>query len=185
MKVVWKTHYLTTTTGLTAAFGVDVTNDADRTIDLKLVGFLGDPTYVVPAVDDEANITDTVLTTDQQDVNSNGSNTKKVVTTGASYVIATTNHLQVVGTIADAQGTDWGQTVTLSPNGIATIHLTTGANSDETFQQLYGLDELPSLGDLGITDGTDRDSNFTVSLMGPITLPASWQGKVQVAYTTT
>lgn len=185
VKIVWQTKYVTTTTGISAAFGTKVTSEAAHVIDMNLVAFLGSQEYTVPGISGDSQITDTTLTTDKSDLNSNSQTDENVIETGAEYIIANSTELQVTGEVSGDKEATWHQTVTVSPDSVATIHLNTTENTDETINQLYAIDELPTLGDLGITDSTDRDSNFVVSLDGPITLPSDWEGKVTVEYTTT
>src|SRR5690625_2144809 len=46
------------------------------------------------------------------------------------------------------------------------------------------IDVLPSEGDLGITDNVERGSMFTPLLTGPVILPAEWENKVDIVYST-
>ncbi|HEM6386004.1 TPA: hypothetical protein U2D11_001979, partial [Streptococcus suis] len=57
---------------------------------------------------------------------------------------------------------------------------TTGRN----ISRLGFVDVLPSVGDLGIVDNTERGSAFTPLLKGPINLPSDWADKVDVYYST-
>ena len=67
-----------------------------------------------------------------------------MIETGAEYIIANSTELQVTGEVSGDKEATWHQTVTVSPDSVATIHLNTTENTDETINRLYAIDELPT-----------------------------------------
>lgn len=181
------------TPGQVLQYGFNVTIDSTVTspIQLYTFGSSSDTNLTVPTT--PSQITDSFLLTDNgsdtiaklPDLNNNGSTTDKLVKSGAEYIVLSNFGLntkkEVKGNL-DSDYSDFGH-ATLGGKVDYRISLST-RNQNQSLTNFVFVDVLPSVGDLGITDNSTRQSKFTPQLTGAIGLPGSWNSHVTVYYST-
>lgn len=183
VKIKWDEDRIRIGWELTAELDVSISEGAPNTLTFDVYGFSGDEELRVPSTSG-TSITDTILQTDEDDLNGDGVTDQPRLKSGNIYTIRGEYDLQtekwVKGKL-DNEWTNFGQT---EPGGKIDykLKLTNTTGKDITTMTL--IDVLPSVGDLGITDNIARGSQFTPLMTGPIELPAEWQGKVNVYYST-
>lgn len=183
VKFTWDEEYLRYGDSLKAWIDVEIVEGNSSSLKFDVYGFSGDEELRVPSTSG-TSITDTILQTDEDDLNGDGVTDQPRLKSGNIYTIRGEYDLQTEKRVKGELDNDWtnfGQTV---PDGTIDykLKLTNTTGKDITTMTL--IDVLPSVGDLGITDNIARGSQFTPLMTGPITLPAEWEGKVNVYYST-
>ena len=172
-------------------FNVNIDNTATSPIQLYTFGSSSDTNLTIPTT--PSQITDSFLLTDNgsdtiaklPDLNNNGSSTDKLVKSGAEYIVLTNyglnNIKQVKGNLDNAYS-DFGH---VSPGENISYKLDlTARNPNQSLTNFVFVDVLPSVGDIGITDNSARQSRFTPIMAGPISVPSSWNSHVTIYYST-
>ncbi|MGY4688555.1 MSCRAMM family protein [Salibacterium sp. K-3] len=183
VKVSWDDDLLRPGNGLTAELDVTIAESAPTSLPFDVYGFSGDQALEAPDSSGTA-VTDTTLQTDTDDLNGDGATEEPRLKSGNHYIIQGQYDVQtkklVKGELDDSFGA-FGETV---PGGSIDYRLNLTNTSGTDISYMTFMDVMPSVGDLGITDNVDRGSEFTPELTGPITMPAQWQNKVNVSYST-
>ncbi|HEY4599751.1 MAG TPA: prealbumin-like fold domain-containing protein [Cerasibacillus sp.] len=183
VKFTWSEEYLRYQQSLKAWIDVDIIEGHASSLKFDVYGFSGDKELRVPSTNG-TSITDTILQTDEDDLNGDGITDQTRLKSGNIYTIRGEYNLQtekwVKGEL-DEDWTDFGQTV---PGGTIDYKLNLTNTTGKDISTMTLIDVLPSVGDLGITDNIARGSQFTPLMTGPIQLPTEWNGKVSVYYST-
>ncbi|WP_182201150.1 isopeptide-forming domain-containing fimbrial protein [Paraliobacillus salinarum] len=183
VKVQWDDSRITKGQKLTAQLDVEILNYAPNQLRFDVYGFSSDSQLQAPVVA-EPGITDTVLQTDSEDLNGNGDVDHPRLKSGNLYVLAGKYDIKTEKLIKGPNDTEYSKFTVAPFDGLVDYKLKMTNTTGKDLSIMTLIDVLPSLGDLGITDNINRGSTFEPILNGPITLPAEWQGKVSVFYST-
>lgn len=124
------------------------------------------------------------LITDSQDINRNGNTIEKLVFASASYTYLALDNLIVTKLVKGNRDQDFSKMGHSDLGSEIDYKLHIRNESGSTIRKFVLIDVLPSVGDRTVLSGRTRDSKFTPTLAGPITLPQDWIGKVDVYYST-
>lgn len=124
------------------------------------------------------------LVTDLQDINRNGNTIEKLVFASASYTYLALDNLIVTKLVKGNRDQDFSKMGHSDLGSEIDYKLHIRNESGSTIRKFVLIDVLPSVGDRTVLSGRMRDSKFTPTLAGPITLPQDWIGKVDVYYST-
>lgn len=184
IKFVWENKRLLPGEKLTASFDVDVTRTAPSELLMEVFGFVGNDKFKVPSVTGES-LTNSVLQTDENDINDNGNTTEKRVRSANQYSITKQDNLQITKEVKGSLDDEYSLFGYTTPDGDVTYRFNLTNTTNEVIEQFTFLDVLPSVGDLGITDNKERESKFEVTLKGPISFVGTkWEDQVTVYYST-
>lgn len=183
VKISWDDDRIRIGRNLTAELDVTVSEGAPNTLQFDVYGFSGDEELGVPATSGET-VTDTILQKDSEDLNRNGNTEQPRLKSGNIYMIRGKYDIQTEKLVKgelDNEFTYFGHTI---PNGSIDYQVKFTNTTGQDISKFTLIDVLPSVGDLGITDNVDRGSKFTPKMTNSVTLPAEWQDKVNVFYST-
>lgn len=124
------------------------------------------------------------LVTDLQDINRNGNTIEKLVFASASYTYLALDNLIITKLVKGNRDQDFSKMGHSDLGSEIDYKLHIRNESGSTIRKFVLIDVLPSVGDRTVLSGRMRDSKFTPTLAGPITLPQDWIGKVDVYYST-
>lgn len=180
VKVKWDENNLRPGNNLTAELDVEITDDAPDTLKFDVYAYTGNADLRAPN-NTGTLITDTTLQKDEEDLNNNGKKENRLKS-GNVYVKRGSYDLKTQKLVKGELDEDWSDLAKTRPGGDIDYRLTLTNDTGKDLSKMVLVDVLPSVGDLGITDNIARGSKFTPKLQGPITLPAEWEGKVEVKY---
>ncbi|HFI0106133.1 TPA: collagen binding domain-containing protein [Streptococcus suis] len=124
------------------------------------------------------------LITDRQDINRNGNTTEKLVFASATYNYIALDNMIVIKAVKGNRDQDFSKMGHSDLGSEIDYKLHIRNESGSAIRKFVLIDVLPSVGDRTVLSGRMRDSKFTPTLAGPITLPQEWIGKVDVFYST-
>lgn len=124
------------------------------------------------------------LVTDLQDINRNGNTIEKLVFASASYTYLALDNLIVTKLVKGNRDQDFSKMGHSDLGSEIDYKLHIRNESGSAIRKFVLIDVLPSVGDRTVLSGRMRDSKFTPTLAGSITLPQDWIGKVDVYYST-
>lgn len=124
------------------------------------------------------------LITDSQDINRNGNTTEKLVFASATYNYIALDNMIITKAVKGNRDQDFSKMGHSDLGSEIDYKLHIRNESGSTIRKFVLIDVLPSVGDRTVLSGRMRDSKFTPTLAGPITLPQDWIGKVDVYYST-
>ncbi|QFP80229.1 hypothetical protein LG542_08380 [Latilactobacillus graminis] len=180
VKVTYSADYAKPGEKVTATFKVTVTDDISTMPELKVYSFLDTDNFSVPEIKGDPVITDTVKSTDTDNLNGKGTDAA-MFSSGMDYYFDKGSALQVDNLIAGNSS----QSVDATDGSVIDYQLRLTNTSDNELNQMILMDTLPSVNDLSITTNESRGSEFDMTLAGPIQLPKEWQNKVNISYATT
>ncbi|WP_239253857.1 MucBP domain-containing protein [Listeria ilorinensis] len=184
IKVHWKETRLLPDEAVTAALPVSVSKDAVPTMRLEMFGFIGDEVFGVPTISGEPTLSDTTLETDNNDLNGDGRTDGLRIRTANQYLLNQNKTVAVSKKVKGNRDSQYTTTGHATTNSEVAYQLQLKNETDAKISDMVLMDVLPSIGDKGITDLSDRNSRFDMVLTGPIHLPESWENKVIVKYST-
>lgn len=182
VKATWSSYMVSPGQTMSLDVGVDIANDAPASLPIKTYIDLGKAEYNLTTVADDKNETVT-KEADTQDVNGNGATDDSLIVINSLYDLAKTSQVNTQQNIAGT-GTLTDGTASTQVGGQATVTLSTNADTDAKISALDLIDVLPSTGATGLTTTDERTADYQFTLNGPITLPAAWNGKTTVTYST-
>ncbi|HEP1844700.1 TPA: hypothetical protein VCA72_001863 [Streptococcus suis] len=124
------------------------------------------------------------LITDSQDINRNGNTTEKLVFASATYNYIALDNMIITKAVKGNRDQDFSKMGHSDLGSEIDYKLHIGNESGSTLRKFVLIDVLPSVGDRTVLSGRMRESKFTPTLAGPISLPQEWIGKVDVFYST-
>lgn len=124
------------------------------------------------------------LITDSQDINRNGNTTEKLVFASATYNYIALDNMIITKAVKGNRDQDFSKMGHSDLGSEIDYKLHIRNESGSTLRKFVLIDVLPSVGDRTVLSGRMRESKFTPTLAGPITLPQDWIGKVDVFYST-
>ncbi|MDD7267439.1 MAG: hypothetical protein PUH12_04715 [Lachnospiraceae bacterium] len=180
VKLVWDKDTIYPYDQLTAEFDVEVTKDATKS--MELVSYTASTgSQDIVASDPNYNLVET----DTNDINKDGiSAPQKWIRARNSYNLRSKEDLRIEKFVKGSLDSDFSRFGKASLGGDIEYKVNLTNTTGRNISTLGFVDVLPSVGDLGIVDNTNRGSAFTPLLKGPINLPAEWADKVDVYYST-
>ncbi|HEP1793550.1 TPA: hypothetical protein VB881_000142 [Streptococcus suis] len=124
------------------------------------------------------------LITDSQDINRNGNTTEKLVFASATYNYIALDNMIITKAVKGNRDQDFSKMGHSDLGSEIDYKLHIRNESGSTLRKFVLIDVLPSVGDRTVLSGRMRESKFTPTLAGPISLPQEWIGKVDVFYST-
>lgn len=183
VKIKWNDDRIRIGRNLTAELDVLISDSAPNSLQFDVYGFSGDNELRAP-VTSGGTITDTLLQTDEDDLNGDSLTDQPRLKSGNIYAIRGKYDIQTEKLVKgelDNEFTYFGHT---TPNGFIDYQVKLTNTTGQDISKFTLIDVLPSVGDLGITDNIDRGSKFTPKMTNSVILPAEWQDKVNVFYST-
>ncbi|WP_162921679.1 MucBP domain-containing protein [Listeria costaricensis] len=184
VKVRWKNDRLLPDEAVTAAIPVVVSKDAVPTLRLEMFGFIGDEEFGVPAITGQPTLSDTTLETDSNDLNGNGKLDDLRIRTANQYLLNQNKTVAISKLVKGNRDSKFSTTGHATTDSEVAYQLQLKNETDAKISDMVLMDVLPSVGDKGITDLSDRNSRFDMLLTGPLEMPDSWRDKVTVKYST-
>lgn len=179
IKINWKHEQLIPKERLVAEFDVIIDKYAPDNLSLKAYGFA--KTFDNKMLQRNNNSPIIVETTD---LNGDGITGRHIATANTLYIKNTSHDLKIEKLVKGNLDADYSKFGHASPGGTIDYKLLITNNTGENIYKMGFLDVLPSVGDLEVIKNDPRNSAFTPLLSGAITLPALWQNKVDVYYST-
>lgn len=170
--------------GLYAYINVEVTDQITSSIPLHFYGFVEDTDFTVPTISGTPIASDSYKEADVDDLNGDGSTSDFMVSTGNDYISGKSMILEVEKTVKGDQDEAYSKMAQATVDSLVSYQLSIQNQSQEKVSDFVLIDVLPTVGDKGITDPSDRGSKFDMALSGPIKLPKEWANKMEVTYTT-
>src|SRR5690625_58250 len=159
VKVTWNDQRLRTGQDVTAELDVDITKNAPSLLTFDVYGFSGEGELNVPSGVGEL-ITDTILQTDDDDLNGNGVTDEPRLKSGNIYTMRGEYNLQTEKYVRGELDNEWSQFGQTVPEGSIDYRLKLTNTTGKDLTKMVLMDVLPSEGDLGITDNFDRGSQL-------------------------
>jgi LPXTG-motif cell wall-anchored protein len=182
IKASWKAYMVTAGQTMSLDIGVDIADDAPSAVPIKAYIDLGEAEYTVAATQEDQQSTVTKQA-DTADINANGTTTDSLIAIESLYNIAETSQLvtkqNITGSGELADGT-----ASTTVGGQATVTLNTSKDTEAKISALELVDVLPASGATGLTTSDARTAEYNFTLAGSITLPAAWNDKATVTYST-
>ncbi|MFD2386434.1 SpaA isopeptide-forming pilin-related protein [Enterococcus rivorum] len=183
VRVKWNDPDLLPGQSVGAWLDVDVAATAPSPLLPIVYGFSGNSKFTVPTATGNS-LTNSILEVDSDDLNGDANKTQNRVKSGNSYVMLREMNVQTEKLIKGERDSTYSRLGHTIPGGKIDYQLKISNTNNEPLTKFVLMDILPSVGDLGITDGAQRGSLFTPSMTGPITVPSDWVNKVTVSYST-
>ena len=124
------------------------------------------------------------LQTDTSDYNQNGSTTDQVVHGIARYNFVSDDILILSKAVKGNRDSDYSKMGHADLSGRVLYRLNISNTSRNAISKMAFIDVLPTVDDLTVVSNKARDSKFALTITGPVDLPAAWDGKVDVYYST-
>ena len=124
------------------------------------------------------------LQTDTSDYNQNGSTTDQVVHGIARYNFVSDDTLILSKAVKGNRDSDYSKMGHADLSGRVLYRLNISNTSRNAISKMAFIDVLPTVDDLTVVSNKARDSKFALTITGPVDLPAAWDGKVDVYYST-
>ncbi|MGQ7479639.1 SpaA isopeptide-forming pilin-related protein [Streptococcus suis] len=124
------------------------------------------------------------LQTDTSDYIQNGSTTDQVVHGIARYNFVSDDTLILSKAVKGNRDSDYSKMGHADLSGRVLYRLNISNTSRNAISKMAFIDVLPTVDDLTIVSNKNRDSKFSLAMTGPVDLPAAWDGKVDVYYST-
>ncbi|MEW4355209.1 SpaA isopeptide-forming pilin-related protein [Streptococcus pneumoniae] len=156
---------------------VNVANTVDPTFTIDGYGTVGNPDFTVPA-----GALDPII--DTTDIDYNNNSTEKLAVAKATYKLADSRDLQIKKLVKGELDSDYSTFGHTNVGGKIDYRLEITNTTGDVIRRMGFMDVLPNIGDTAVTSTTQRGSKFRPILTGPIGVPAEWQDKVTVYYTT-
>lgn len=137
---------------------------------------------VAPANLDPTSTSPVQLVPDTSDIDGN-TETENVFVLPQTFLLnSDSNEIHVAATATNQAG-ETGQLVKTAVGQKAQYGLSFTPTSDQGLQNVTIIGTLPAINDVAISDPTvARDTTATVTMTGPVVLPANWQGLATVSY---
>lgn len=183
VKFSWNDRLLRPANTLYSEINVQIDENAPNILTFDVYGFSGDEELEVPVIENPG-LMDTVLQTDTDDINEDGTSEQPRLKSGNVYYISGQYNIQTEKMVKgelDEEFSYFGKTI---PGGAIDYQLKLTNTTGKNISNMTLIDVMPSVNDLGITDNVERGSQFTPELTGPIELPSEWVDKVDVFYST-
>jgi len=181
VKISWDDSRMTKGESVTAELDVYIGEHAPNQLVFDIYGFSNNENLRAPS--NSGGLTDTIIQNDTDNFYGKGTSHPRLKS-GNRYTLASKYDIQTEKLIKGPKDDGYSQFTTARYEEIVDYKLKMTNTTGYDISMMTLIDVLPSVGDLGITDNVHRGSQFTPTLEGPITLPESWQGKVNVYYST-
>ncbi|WP_067086853.1 SpaA isopeptide-forming pilin-related protein [Streptococcus marmotae] len=155
----------------------NVTNTVDPNFTLEGYGNVGNKDFTVPT-----GALDPII--DTNNIDGDDKRDEKLAVARANYKLANSRDLQIKKTVKGELDKEYSAFGHTPVGGMIDYRLDITNTTGDVIRRMGFMDVLPNLNDTAVTNTTQRGSKFRPSLTGPITVPAEWQDKVTVYYTT-
>lgn len=182
VNITWNDDRLRIGKNVAAELDVIISDNAPNKLQFDVYGFSGDEELQVPGTTGDT-LTDTILQTDEEDLNGDGITDQLRLKSGNEYFIRGEYNIETEKLVRGELDDEYSLFGHTTPNGSIDYQLKL-TNTGTDISTMTLIDVLPSTGDLGITDNIERGSQFTPTLTSEIVLPAEWLDKVNVYYST-
>ncbi|WP_221641507.1 isopeptide-forming domain-containing fimbrial protein [Listeria seeligeri] len=183
VEIKWNTDAIYPSFQLSYQFNIKIADNAPSTLTSMVYGSVGDTDFNIPTQSGDA-ITNSVKQQDTSDINKDGNTNENLVVSGNKYYVLREDKITTSKLVKGDQDADFSKFGHTSLGGKIDYQLNLTNDGETQIDQMVLMDVLPSVGDLGITDNTQRGSQFTPIMTGPITVPDAWAGKVAITYST-
>ncbi|WP_056946904.1 LPXTG cell wall anchor domain-containing protein [Secundilactobacillus odoratitofui] len=137
---------------------------------------------VAPSNLDPTSTSPVQLLPDTSDIDGNAATENVFVLPQTFLLNSDSNEIHVAATATNQAG-ETGQLVKTAVGQKAQYGLSFTPTSDQGLQNVTIIGTLPAINDVSISDPTvARDTTVTVTMTGPVVLPADWQGLATVSY---
>lgn len=137
---------------------------------------------VAPANLDPTSTSPVQLLPDTSDIDGNAATENVFVLPQTFLLNSDSNEIHVAATATNQAG-ETGQLVKTAVREKAQYGLSFTPTSDQGLQNVTIIGTLPAINDVSISDPTvARDTTATVTMTGPVVLPADWEGLATVSY---
>lgn len=178
VKAVWDVDSILPAERLELYFDVTISkNSPDQ---LPLIAY-GTSTTDTELKTDASNVT---IEVDASDIDNNGDSTQKRAKVQAEYVKYSRDDLKIKKYVKGSLDSDYSTFGYTTPGKDISYKLEMTNTTGKDIFKMGFMDVLPGTGDLGIVDGTNRESAFTPTLKGAVKLPKEWEDKIDVYYST-
>ncbi|MBC1817348.1 isopeptide-forming domain-containing fimbrial protein, partial [Listeria seeligeri] len=183
VEIKWNADSIYPGLQLSYQFNIKIADNAPSTLTTMVYGSVGNTDFDVPTQTGDA-ITNSVKKQDTSDINQNGNTDENLIISGNKYNIIREDKISTSKLVKGDQDTGFSKFGHTSLGGNIDYQLNLTNDGETQINQMVLMDVLPSIGDLGITDNSQRGSQFTPTMTGPIKVPDVWAGKVAITYST-
>ncbi|XZH90616.1 isopeptide-forming domain-containing fimbrial protein (plasmid) [Clostridium perfringens] len=183
VRITWKETELRPRQSLEFKVDVKISTDTDGDLIFNTYGYSDNDKLSVPKYSDNL-ITNSSIEIDSEDFDKDGNNSEERLKSGNKYTITKDASIETEKLVKGSLDSEYSRFGHTSPSGSIAYKLRIKNVGNNKISKFVLLDVLPSINDLGITDGVERDSKFTPVLTGPIEVPTEWKDKVSVLYST-
>ncbi len=176
IKIVWPETELAPNQNLGFRFDVNISQSAPNRQTIESYAFTGEKDLKA------ANASS--IEGDENDLNGNGDFAELSVKSSSLYAFGGVQGVLTEKSVKGELDNDYGSLGHTVLNGGISYKLSIVNLYSDKIYNMTLLDVLPSVGDMGITDGASRGSAFTPEMTGPVLLPKQWEAKVVVMYST-
>lgn len=163
--------------GKTLSFEVNITISESAPSVLNVDAFGSSSTPLTAATGND-------LISDSSDYNQNGNTNEKVVFGTNRYTFVANDTLILQKWVKGNRDQDFSKMGHSDLGSEIDYKLRVENVSDRWINKMVLIDILPSVGDKTVLANSQRESKFSPTLAGPLTLPQDWIGKVDVFYST-
>lgn len=175
----WKNNEIEPGESLSASVNVEI-EDSNSSLLFDVYGFSGNRYLRVPKTTGNS-ITDTLLQTDEGDINGiNGEDEPRLKSSNQYYI--TGKYDLETEKFVKVGNEDWSKFTSVNLEGIVDYKLVLTNTTGKDISYMRLIDVMPTIGDLGITDNVSRGTKFDMKMVGPINIPDEWKDKVNVYY---
>lgn len=128
------------------------------------------------------NVSGNDLLIDTADIDLDGNKTEKVVHNRVNYTYVSNDNVKLKKFVKGNLDDKYGTMGHVNLGGEIKYKLRIDNESGNDIHKMVIIDILPSVGDKTLLSNEIRNTKFTPTLSGPIRLPASLEGKVEVYY---
>lgn len=183
VRINWNDAQILPNLYVAAWLDVEIANDAPSPLLPVVYGFSGDKEFTAPTVTGNS-LTNSILEVDSDDLNGDGNTSQNRVKSSNSYYMLREGNVQTEKSVKGSEDSTFSKFGHTVPDGDIEYQLDLTNTTDEAITSFTLMDVLPSVGDLGITDGVNRESTFAPKMTGAIQVPEEWKDKVTVSYST-
>ncbi|WP_167630562.1 adhesive domain-containing protein, partial [Listeria valentina] len=183
IRVKWSVDTLPSGKQLGYAFNVNIAENAPTKLVPEAYAYVGNTEFNVPSQTGNS-VTNSTKEADTSDLNGDGNTSQQMIKTGNKYSLLREDKISTSKLVKGDLDSAFSKFGHASPGGTIDYQLKLTNDGDTDISSMVLMDVLPSIGDLGITDNSNRGSQFAPILTGPIEVPAVWAGKVAITYST-
>ncbi|EPH77377.1 Cna protein B-type domain protein [Enterococcus faecalis 02-MB-P-10] len=182
IRIRWNDLSLSPGLNIKYKFNIELDKSAPTPLKLDTYSFTGDEDKQI--LSEVQKMGTSSLKKDVDDINKNGNKEENYVLSSNQYRMVKERDIKTKKMVKGNLDTNYSNIGHASVGGKIDYRLIMTNKIDDMIGNFVLMDVLPSKGDLGITDNTDRESKYSPILIGPIKLPKEWEGKATIKYST-